>query len=497
MFCIDSVGVVRAWVHVLSGLLPANPQPRAASPYSRVTFAHKLTSFESPRIRSAIVSSTARRFGRFSCRSDPSRDVTPGLIVTNNNMPPVDYNKTRNSQELQRPEVAAPTPPPPVVDPRRNDLTLEKASEAHGVLNDGINPANPNVPRGLSGANMLGLRATENGARLAQRGRGTTAERIARIKGEFLGAAAETVIDDSWEDETGRIKSLAMRRFGDRSARHDFTPPNKQSPLKPLLPLLYTSNGKVAPPYKVMDAKPFSKWLMTDFAQRTQRTSDGIFELEYSDKINISALRSVPPHPTEADGPGLTPHNLGRETWPTQTRHIVDAVTADRSNRSMEPAPHELQNRVRGAKVIEQVDRGEYRIVRCTNGGDMQVRLPGCPPPLSLLLPLAPHATAGARAHAPCWAIAAADPARARLPPQLGPVPRAAHLHDLGMRAAPRRCPCACGSEGAPSFERRTSSAELRGPRRVILPSQPRPSLRMAPSLAGAHAARPGRAPRQ
>ena len=83
------------------------------------------------------------------------------------------------------------------------DLKLEKASAARGVYSEPVD--NETGEPGLAGANMLGLRATEGGAFLSQRGKGSLQERKAALA-ESLNCSdeltANMTIDDTWDDET-------------------------------------------------------------------------------------------------------------------------------------------------------------------------------------------------------------------------------------------------------------------------------------------------------
>lgn len=184
----------------------------------------------------------------------------------------------------------------PDSDALRRDLTLEKAAEALGALgkNDNV-VATADTPRGLSGANTLGLRATENSVRLGQRGTGTYDERVAALEaGLKLGQldGVTTAIDDTWDDETGKIRSLAMRHYKDRGSRHTTEPVAPDDPLAPQLPLLYVSTGVPAPPYHIMGAEAFDKFMHSEFAQRLQG-ADGQYMMGVSDVMNIEALKAV------------------------------------------------------------------------------------------------------------------------------------------------------------------------------------------------------------
>ena len=228
------------------------------------------------------------------------------------------------------------------------DIELEKAHEARGVYDQAPTP-NRN-PAGLAGANMLGLRQTELEARIGQRGEGSVEERLKACEELVGGEGVERMsLDDTWEDETGRVRSLAMRYMPDRGKRHDPKPPKKRNPLSPLLPLLYTKRGEVAPPYKSMSSEGFVKW----HAERAKNKN--VMEILLADVICMEAVKDI-------ENPVAVP---------PKTQRIVDAVIADRSTRQMEPAPGELQNLKRGAQIMEKVDRGDYRILRATNMGDM------------------------------------------------------------------------------------------------------------------------------
>ena len=105
-------------------------------------------------------------------------------------------------------------------------------------------PRNAAVPKGLAGADVLGLRMTENSHEITLRDEGTVAEREERIR-EHLGLDSEldgvtTMLDDSWEDETGFVRSKA-RKFTSKGVKHDPSAPSPgSSHCRPSLPLLYT-----------------------------------------------------------------------------------------------------------------------------------------------------------------------------------------------------------------------------------------------------------------
>ena len=87
---------------------------------------------------------------------------------------------------------------------------------------------NPLVPEGLRGADVLGLRATENSHIVTMRERGSQEERKQRLVNTLNMRDAEGLeleLDDSWEDETGFVRSKAKKFMNTGLHSHDPTKP--------------------------------------------------------------------------------------------------------------------------------------------------------------------------------------------------------------------------------------------------------------------------------
>lgn len=265
-------------------------------------------------------------------------------------------------------------PPAPIVK-REPTSTADRVGEL-SIL-DGVVPRrldaekkdatkNPHVSRGISGADTLGLRQTEiaNQA-MGLRGSGTKAERIAALKkstglDQMVGGGADATVDDDWEDETGRVRTIAMRNFPDRGQpphvpQGGFPPP--ANPLMPKLPLCYTSKGVPAPQYKHMNSSEFQAFQLA-FAEEHCKTPDGKYELRMNETLDMGGLRHA-----RAAGQKQTP----------RTARMCKAILEDRSYSAMEPIGLNLTKY--GQKIVDQVDNGHYRFLRVSNGDNMQPSL--------------------------------------------------------------------------------------------------------------------------
>ena len=131
---------------------------------------------------------------------------------------------------------------------KSSDPALASAMDLLGRIED-RGSRNSSVPQGLRGADVLGLRQTENSNEVTLRDQGSLEERKARLTSHLgLGEGTNCLIDDSWEDETGfvRAKAKSFKNKGQFHRPQDLPPGD--SPLRASLPLLYTLMGDPADP---------------------------------------------------------------------------------------------------------------------------------------------------------------------------------------------------------------------------------------------------------
>mmetsp|Transcript_39380 Transcript_39380/g.53451 ORF Transcript_39380/g.53451 Transcript_39380/m.53451 type:complete len:745 (-) Transcript_39380:113-2347(-) len=217
------------------------------------------------------------------------------------------------------------------------------------------------VPKGLSGADTLGLRVTENAHAMSLRGQGTRDERKNQLK-QSLGLDGhdmEVELDDSWEDETGLVRSRA-RKFKHKGQRHDpsVLPPG-HGPLKPPLPLLYDIHGMPAKPTPAagMSRADFEKFQMEYLAQ-TKCDATGQYRLGIAEGLALGSM----------EDPDWSP----KKPYPPRVAGFIYGVLEDKTNSFFELAPGAVLNAQRALRVQGAVVRGDYKFLRVTNLGDFR-----------------------------------------------------------------------------------------------------------------------------
>jgi hypothetical protein len=178
---------------------------------------------------------------------------------------------------------------------KSSDPALASAMDLFGRIED-RGARNPLVEQGLRGADVLGLRRTENSNEVSLRDQGTLEERSARLTSRLdLGEGTNCIIDDSWEDETGFVRAKA-KLFKNKGHFHqpEDLPPGT-SPLRPSLPLLYTLMGEPAdPPSSPNMSKAEVKAVQMEKFAKQRDPVTGKFQLGIAEALSQSQAHEAP-----------------------------------------------------------------------------------------------------------------------------------------------------------------------------------------------------------
>ena len=286
-------------------------------------------------------------------------------------------------------------------DPEKMAIGLERMMAGHQLGEDDEPPPRATVPttvfgkQGLAGADTLGLRKLERDSAIGDRPKGTIKERtetLQRALNMDSVAGSKMILDDSWDDTTGRVRSLAANFVKPRGERHD-PAPLKGDDLTPQLKLLFVGpaphrtvaahgelrcpeppapccahsaqplrpscpqdlQGRDAPAYRLLSDSEFDEWLKGDFAERCKDPKDGKIKADIVALTSTCALHDIP---------------AGPDTFGPVVKRLVQAVKADRTNNDFVPANSNVNhnNVKRMSEIIRHVDMGNYKMVRVTNG---------------------------------------------------------------------------------------------------------------------------------
>ena len=225
---------------------------------------------------------------------------------------------------------------------------------------------NPNVPQGLRGADVLGLRQTENSNEVTLRDQGSLEERKARLTSHLgLGEGTNCLIDDSWEDETGfvRAKAKSFKNKGQFHRPQDLPPGD--SPLRPSLPLLYTLMGDPAdPPTSPNMTKSEVKAAQMEKFGKQRDPVTGKFHLGIAEALSQSQAHEAPKW------------HFHQKPVPRNTQLMLDTIINE--DCPFDAVCWDLISTVRGnptsSKIkprdMQKIVRGNVRWLRVTNLGD-------------------------------------------------------------------------------------------------------------------------------